>query len=186
MVELPAETSQSRVAGESPGRARRVAGLRRVCEPFSTPVSSSAARRLDVFVPGQESPVTRRIVATVVFLCLAASMAEAVVAQVRTARAHASDRAAPPAEVVLDGNVDRDGSVTIRADEPDDRRAHRHHDDREHDPAEEHCAHHHVVGPTADEWRDVTVGVTSDLSLPSPDTSPSDRAIPPSPEPPRA
>lgn len=131
--------------------------------------------------------MTRRIVATVVFLCLAASMAEAVLAQVRTARAHEADRAAPPAEVVLEEDVGTESSVAIRADDPDDRRAHRHHhDDREHDPADEHCAHHHVVGPTADQGPDATVGVTSDLSLPSPDTPPADRTIPPSPEPPRA
>lgn len=131
--------------------------------------------------------MTRRVVATVVFLCLAASMAEAVLAQVRTARSHGADRAASSAEVVLEeGAGSTDGSVAIRADEPDDRRAPRHHDDREHDPAEEHCAHHHVVGPTADQGPDATVGVTSDLSPPSPDTPPADRASSPSPEPPRA
>lgn len=130
--------------------------------------------------------MTRRVVATVVFLCLAASMAEVVLAQVRTARAHGADPAAPPAEVVLGEDAGTDGSLAVRAEEPADRRAHPRDDDREHDPAAEHCAHHHVVGPTADRVPEATVGVTSDLSLPSPDTRPADRTNPPSPEPPRA
>lgn len=129
--------------------------------------------------------VTRRILATALFLCLTASMAESVLAQVRTARAHAVDPSPSPRPVVLEGSTGPDGSVGIRTATPDERPTHRHHDEPGHDPAGEHCAHHHIVGPTTGPVCEVAVGLMADLSVDLSDEAPADWTVPPSPEPPR-
>jgi hypothetical protein len=127
--------------------------------------------------------VIRRAVATALALCLVASLAEAVAAQVRTARSHAP--AGPAASVTLEpGPRVDDAPVQNREDES--RRLHHHSDDHEHDPAGEHCVHHHTVGPITALFQDVPVGLTADRDPTPPPTLPTDRARAPASEPPRA
>lgn len=124
----------------------------------------------------------RRAIATVLALCLLASVTEAVVAQVQAARWHAP--ANPAADVVIgpDGAM----SDTEAGDRGgDDRRLHHHSDNHGHDPGADHCAHAHTVGPTPVVSCEPAAGLTVDLRARLSDSAPVDRRRTPSPEPPR-
>lgn len=126
----------------------------------------------------------RRAVATVLALCLVASLAEAVVAQVRTARSHVPT--GPTASVTLESPPRVDDGAPAQSREGESRPLHHHSDDHEHDPAGEHCVHHHTVGPITAVSQEVPVGLTADRDPTPPPTLPSDRTRAPAPEPPRA
>jgi hypothetical protein len=110
-------------------------------------------------------------------------MAEAVVAQVRMARTHASDSPATSVTVEPAPQLD-DAPDESREDES--RRLHHHSDDHEHDPTGEHCVHHHSVGPTATLPPVAAIGLMLELTRDGFPTVPDDRTRPVTPEPPRA
>jgi hypothetical protein len=152
------------------------------CAPLPL-YSSGPIRDRIASVSHQTNAVIRRAVATVLALCLVASLTEAVAAQVRTARSHPPAGPTPSVTLEPGPRVD-DAPAQSREDES--RRLHHHSDDHEHDPAGEHCVHHHTVGPITAVSPEVPVGLTADRDPAPPPTLPGDRTRAPATEPPRA